>query len=58
LGVDGRLAYQQLLRERVEQIDSEAEEQPVRRRLDELDPEFVGKMTEKGLNAHAVFDFL
>jgi hypothetical protein len=48
-----------LLRERLQQKDSDAEEQPpVRRRLDELDPEFVSEMTEKGLDPHVVHDHL
>ncbi len=60
LGDKGRLAYQHILKDRIEQIDSENEEkpEPVRRRLDDLDAEFVREMTEKGLNAHAVHDFL
>ena len=53
------MVYQKLLRERLEQKDLEAEDHPpVRRRLDELDPDFVSEMTEKGLDAHAVHDFL
>ena len=59
LGNEGKIVYQKLLRERLEQKDSDAEElPPVRRRLDELDPEFVNEMTEKGLDAHTVHDFL
>lgn len=59
MGGEGKIFYQKLLRERLEQKDLEAEEHPpVRRRLDELDPDFVSEMTEKGLDAHAVHDFL
>lgn len=59
IGTEGKIAYQTLLRASLQQKDSDAEEhRPVRRRLDELDPQFVDEMTEKGLDAHAVHDFL
>jgi hypothetical protein len=59
LGDEGKIAYQHLLRDRLKQKESEAEEKPVvRRRLDELDPDFVSEMTEKGLDPHTVHDYL
>ena len=60
LGEEGKLEFQKLLRDRVEQKDQEAEEQQpvVRRRLDDLDPEFVSEMTEKGLDAQTVHELI
>ena len=59
-GEEGKIAYQKLLFKRAEQKDSDDDEEKpvVRRRLDDLDADFVSEMTEKGLDAHVVHDFL